>query len=318
MCKVSVIVPIYNGEKYINDCMNYLLNQTIDDIEIIAVDDKSTDLSPALLDAWKDKYPDKIKVIHLEKNMGPGGARNTGIKLAKGKYIGFMDCDDQVDISMYEKLYNVAEEENFDIVDCGYYEEKIEKAILSYTDDVVGELNDEKKGKIIAGVGYAVTKIFRAEILQRDDMKIRENAIYEDLDFLIHAVLLSKKVGNVKEVLYVYKNNPQSVSKKNNEQKKFDDMIKAYDAILQLTKKFIDCEEKSKDALEFAMISCIACAVGICLLNQDNQEFKLVDNLKITKRLFNNYHNWSENAFVGVNMPQDNIDILKWFEGLKI
>lgn len=318
MNKVSVIVPVYNGQQYINNCMNYLINQTLGDIEIIAVDDQSTDMSLAMLNVWRDQYPDKIKVICVEQKMGPGGARNCGVLAATGEYIGFMDCDDQIDITMYEKLYNVAKKEQCDIVDCGYYEEKIEQSILSYTDDVVGELDAEKKSKIIAGVGYAVTKIFKAEILKREDMRIRDNAIYEDLDFLIHAVLLAKRVGNVKEVLYIYKNNPQSVSKKNNEQKKFDDMIKAYDAIKILKENQLDCGEEVEEALTFAMISCVACAVGICLLNQDNKEFDLVNNLKLTKKLFNNYKGWADNTFVNANMPQDNKDILKWFEGLKL
>ena len=219
MKKVSVIVPVYNAEQYIDRCMECLLGQTLKEIEIIAVNDKSTDESGSMLEKWMKKYSDIIKVIHSDVNRGPGGARNLGIALASGEYIGFMDCDDIIDRTMYEKLLSKAESDDCDIVDCGYYEELSDTRVLSYTDDVIGELNPNKRNMIITEVGYAVTKIFKSQILQREDMKIREGVIYEDLDFLIHATLLANRVGNVKEILYVYKNNGQSVSKKHNEQK---------------------------------------------------------------------------------------------------
>lgn len=314
MIKVSIIVPVYNAEKYIDRCVNCLLGQTLEGIEIIFVNDASLDKSGEVLERWREKYQEKIRVIHSEINRGAGGARNLGIELAQGEYIGFVDCDDVVDEIMYEKLYQKAVEEDCDIVDCAYYEESTDITALSYADSVTGELNDEKRSSIIAGVGYAVTKIFRTSLLKNGECRIREGVIYEDLDFLIKATLLAKRIGNVKYVLYYYKDNEQSSSNTNKEQKKFDDMVAALNAI-----DILEFEGNLHMAMEYAMLSCFACAVGICLLNQENQEFKLIENIKSLKKMSTGrWNNWRENIYVQKNMPEENREILGWFEGIKL
>lgn len=92
MVKVSIVIPVYNAEKYIDRCVDCLLNQTLKDIEVIFVDDGSTDNSGLLLEQWCNKVPDIFQVIHSDRDRGPGGARNLGIAKATGSYIGFMDC----------------------------------------------------------------------------------------------------------------------------------------------------------------------------------------------------------------------------------
>lgn len=326
MIKVSVIVPVYNGEKYIDRCIQCLMGQTLQEIELILVNDASTDKSGELLENWRKQYPDKIKVISSEVNRGAGGARNQGIALAQGEYIGFMDCDDVIDDAMYEVLYRKASEEDCDIVDCAYYEESSEKTVLSYGDDVTGDLDDEKKGKIIAGVGYAVTKIFRTSLIKENALWIRERVIYEDLDFLIHAILPARRVGNVKLVLYYYKNNEQSSSKSENEQKKFTDMVAAMEAVGLLKERFyLDLSGNPEtgrnvlEAMEYAMLSCFSCAIGICLLNQENSSFQLIDNIRLLKKIWaGRWKKWQENIYLQKNMTEENKELLQWFETLKI
>lgn len=291
MRKVSVIVPVYNGEKYIDRCMRCLMGQTLKEIELILVNDASTDKSGELLENWREQYPEKVKVINSEVNRGAGGARNLGISLAEGEYIGFMDCDDVIDETMFEELYKKASEEECDIADCAYYEENSGKSVLSYGDDVTGNLDDEKRGKIISGVGYSVTKIFRASLLKENGCRIREGVIYEDLDFLIHVVLLAKKTGNVKSVLYYYKNNEQSSSKTEKEQKKFNDMLSAMEAVSLLRARYRSGEFRNSEsgknvleAMEYVMLCCFSCAIGMCLMNQENEAFRLIDNLKLLKK----------------------------------
>ena len=114
--KVSVIVPVYNVENYIEQALNSLLGQTLSDLEIIAVDDGSSDKSGEILDQYAQEYPQRIEVLHIQ-NSGAGNARNEGLKRAKGKYIGFLDSDDWVAEDMYETLYNKAEK-GYDIVVC--------------------------------------------------------------------------------------------------------------------------------------------------------------------------------------------------------
>ena len=115
---VSVIVPVYNVEKYLARCIDSILNQTLKNIEIILVDDGSTDLSPSICDEYSNKY-ENIKVIHKENNR-VSAARNDGIKVAKGKYIGFVDSDDWIESEMFENMYKVAEETKSDFVMCDF------------------------------------------------------------------------------------------------------------------------------------------------------------------------------------------------------
>ncbi len=104
--KVSVIVPIYNAEKYLNKCLESIIGQTYKNLEIILVDDGSSDNSPTICDAWA-QIDSRIRVIH-KKNGGVSSARNAGIDLAQGDYIGFVDADDWIEPNMYEVLINNA------------------------------------------------------------------------------------------------------------------------------------------------------------------------------------------------------------------
>ena len=106
--KISVIVPVYNTEKYLNECLNSLVNQTIyKELEIICINDASTDNSLKILEGYEKQYENLI-VINSNVNKKQGGARNLGIMRATGEYLGFVDSDDFVDLEMYEKLYNEA------------------------------------------------------------------------------------------------------------------------------------------------------------------------------------------------------------------
>ncbi len=198
---VSVIVPVYNAENYIDRCVECLVNQTLENIEIIFVDDESMDNSGTILDTWCDKLGNRFKVIHSACNIGPGGARNLGMAVAKGQYIGFMDCDDVIEDDMYEKLYSVAVEGGFDVVDCAYYEELSGNISLAITDELTGKTDIKKRNRMIAGVGYVVTKIIRTDIIRNNNIRIREKVIYEDLDFLISIFL---KVWVMSKRSYIY------------------------------------------------------------------------------------------------------------------
>ncbi len=113
MAKVSVIVPVYNVEKYLEECIESLINQTLTDIEIICINDGSTDNSLKILEELQKK-DNRIKIIN-QKNSGVSSARNNGIENATGEYIGFVDSDDWIDSDYYEKLYNTAKKYNSDI-----------------------------------------------------------------------------------------------------------------------------------------------------------------------------------------------------------
>lgn len=119
MAKISICVPSFNTGTYISDCLDRLTNQTFRDIEIIVVDDCSTDKSVEIIESFRQK-DDRIKLIRHDKNQGLGGARNTGIKNASGDFIGFVDSDDFVESAMYEKLYRAAVDNQAEIVIANY------------------------------------------------------------------------------------------------------------------------------------------------------------------------------------------------------
>ena len=142
MEKISIVVPIYNVEKYVKKCIESLIKQTYKNIEIILVDDGSTDSSAEIIDEYANK-DSRIIAIH-QKNKGVSSARNTGLKAARGEYIGFVDPDDYVDCQMYEVMVNKLQASLADLVVCGYSKiwessKKTEKFCL--TDKIVSAKN---------------------------------------------------------------------------------------------------------------------------------------------------------------------------------
>ncbi|MCI8306450.1 MAG: glycosyltransferase [Lachnospiraceae bacterium] len=218
---VSVIVPVHNSRTTLTECIGNLVAQTLENIEIIFVDDCSTDDSPVILKRCFENYPDKVKVITLTENRGPGGARNEGIKAASGQYIGFADSDDIADITMYEKMYRHAVENGYDIVDTGYYKEETDEYILYTGDDCVGTLDDKKRSELIFGAGgYIWARIFRSEMIKDNNNAqygqggvFREKRILEDMDFMLYQFATARSIGTVKEVLYTYRYYDGSISK---------------------------------------------------------------------------------------------------------
>ena len=115
MYKVSVIVPVYNVEKYIKKCLDSLVNQTLEDIEIVVINDGSPDNSQKIIDKYVKKYPDKVK-SYIKQNGGLGSARNYGIEKAMGKYLCFVDSDDYINLDALEKLYNIVSLKYFFVI----------------------------------------------------------------------------------------------------------------------------------------------------------------------------------------------------------
>ena len=117
--KVSVIVPVYNVEAYLERCLDSLVKQTLEEMEIIVVNDGTKDNSQAIIDRYAAAYPQKV-ISLIKENGGLSDARNYGIPYAHGEYIGFVDSDDYLNVTMYQKLYDRAAETDSDIVFCGY------------------------------------------------------------------------------------------------------------------------------------------------------------------------------------------------------
>lgn len=207
---VSIIIPVYNVDAYIEKCLNSIVVQTLKNIEIIVVDDGSTDKSREIIKQFelKDK---RIKVIH-QKNMGVSEARNNGLKIARGKYIGFVDSDDYIDQDMYESMYKEAIEKNSDIVVCNVNDiyENETKVSLSLEDeeiylDQIGieSFMKDKYPKFGSAVWH---KIFRRELIESNNIRFIDYSTVssEDKLFNLECMLKSKTISCIKEAKYNY------------------------------------------------------------------------------------------------------------------
>lgn len=250
--KVSVIVPVYNSEKYLYKCLDSLVNQSLKEIEIILINDCSTDGSLEILKEYKEKYSDKIILINLKENKKPGGARNEGMKIAKGEYVGFVDSDDYVEIEMYEELYKIAKIEDYDMVDCGFDNKSMKKKVLSTTENTWGELDIEKRGHLIAYPGFLWSKIFKRNIFIDNDIKFREKVTFEDVDFLPVVMVYLKKVYASNLVLYYYTNNPKSITSDMKEDIQIKDKMKALRILINRFKE-LNVYEEYKDGITFTI-----------------------------------------------------------------
>ena len=142
MKKVSIIVPAYNAHDTLARCLGSLVNQTLQEIEIIVVNDASTDDTWEIMERCEKQFSDKVIIIDGKENRGPGGARNQGLDIATGEYIGFVDSDDYVADNMYEHLYSKAKEKDADIVAFARFEkgEGIEKKEENFAEEVMKQI----------------------------------------------------------------------------------------------------------------------------------------------------------------------------------
>lgn len=270
MKKVSIIVPAYNAHNTLAKCLGSLVHQTLQDIEIIVVNDASTDDTWKIMQECERQFSDKVIIVDGGVNRGSGGARNQGLDLASGEYIGLVDSDDYVAPNMFELLYNKAKEGNYDIVDCGFYSEAKGSATLYTGDNVSGLLDDEKRRILISGGGYLVTKIFKNELWNEPKVRMREKTkCLEDMEILIYMFLRAKSIGNIKEVLYNYCDNAGSATKIMDLQMYFDSIYGAMEAIYELCHGMAEyVEPGTKVAIEYAMTNLYSYGINRCLYNQ--------------------------------------------------
>lgn len=235
--RLSIIVPAYNIENYIGRCLVSLINQTEKDMEIIVVDDGSTDRTAEIIDEIDDCYPGRLKIIH-KQNGGASRARNLAISMAKGDYIGFVDGDDYVDLSMYEKMLNKAKEDGADVVTCGYYRIKDGHFYAKRTEKVACFSNKvlQEPELFLNNVPYLWNKIFSRELIARSGVTFYEDLrIYEDLVFTYTLLLHARKISQVTEPFYNYVNRGGSLTNLFTE-KRFD-LFKAFDHLILEFKK---------------------------------------------------------------------------------
>lgn len=209
--RLSVIVPVYNmaADGKLEFCLDSLVNQTIDDYEIIAVNDASTDNSLEILKGYEQKYPGKVKVITYPVNRRQGGARNEGLKAAEGEWIGFIDSDDWVSPDYYEKLLKKAEETGADLVGCDYslvseHTFEVGRIVENNTADQTGILDLEKHKKLLIRPGSMVIKVYKGSVIRDNELRFPEGILYEDNCAGSLWQLYFTRFERVEEPLYYY------------------------------------------------------------------------------------------------------------------
>ncbi len=212
--KVSVILPVYNVGKYLRQSLDSLINQTLKDIEIICINDGSTDDSYDILEEYKKK-DNRIKVIHKE-NKGTGAARNDGLRIATGECIGFVDPDDWVKPNMFERLYNLVKEKNLDIAMCmpdGYDEKNAVNAPFPYFVDANFEnIPDDKifNWRDLSPFSYPMcvwNKLYTKELFDKYNIDFAEGLDFEDHKVIFGTLLTAERMFFIREKLYVYRFN---------------------------------------------------------------------------------------------------------------
>ncbi len=229
MTKVSVIVPVYNGEKYIEKCLHSLINQTLKDIEIIVIDDGSKDNTNKIL----QKYKEKIKIIK-QKNLGVATARNKGLEIAIGEYIYFVDSDDWIEKDTLEKLYSKAIDNNYDCVMCNFWyinDNKKWPGVVTNKKDILN-IND-KKDYMIKMFPVIWNKIYKKEKILK--FKFKNGVWAEDVEYLYRIISNIDNIGIVEDKLYYYYQRESSESRLYD--KRVYDYINNFNGIIEFYKK---------------------------------------------------------------------------------
>lgn len=221
MTKVSIIVPVYNVEKYLSECLDSLISQTLSDIEIICINDGSKDSSLEILEKYAQK--DKRIVVINQENSGVSTARNTGMKCANGEYIGFIDSDDWIDSDFYEKLYNSAKNNDADITVASIirYRKIEQKYRVKYIKEkAFTDLQDKISACSVPRICYVWNKLYRKELIQ-DDL-FTPNVYFEDVIWLPNIIKKANKVVTVDGINYYYRVNNDSIVKRPSKKKQQD------------------------------------------------------------------------------------------------
>jgi glycosyltransferase involved in cell wall biosynthesis len=222
---ISVIIPVYNGEQYVKACLEMMMNQSYKNLEIIVVDDGSSDSSASLtLD-----YP--VKLIRHEKNRGLSAARNTGIDAAQGSHIHFMDVDDAINSDYYKVLIEAITETGSDIA-CGgmINEKKAYKTRIYKKREVFTSAKDKLEATYVGKWGYVWRYLFRLDFLKQNKLLFEEGRFIEDLMFSLPAVYYANKVVVVPDAEYLYFQRHNSIMTKKDKghaKKRHEDHIHA-------------------------------------------------------------------------------------------
>ena len=209
---LTIIIPAWNAEKTLDECLRSVFAQTVSDFEVRVVNDGSTDGTGAILADWQARYPETLFIETVE-NGGQGRARNIALEKARGEYIGFVDSDDWIEPDMFEKLLAVSRKENADLALC--------EVTAHFPDGTTDRERIYRPDRPMAAAGFANNKLFRRELVE--GVRFAEEKLwYEDLEFTAIAIHRAKKIAHLDESLYHYRRGLPSTMNNQNAEKNLD------------------------------------------------------------------------------------------------
>ena len=298
MPKVSVIVPFYNVEKYIEKCLETLVNQTLDDIEIILVNDGSKDKTVDIVKKYKEMYSNKI--VYLEKeNGGLSDARNYAIPYARGEYIAFLDSDDYVETNMYKEMYEIAQKENSDMVECNFIWEYPNKTRI----DIGTTYNN--KHEIIEKIRVvAWNKLIKREILEKSKVQFPKGYRYEDVEFTYKLIPFLEKVSFCKTPMVHYVQREGSIS--NVQNKRNAEIFDVMEHVMDYYKENNLYEEYYQE-LEYLYARYAFCSSFLRIVKIKDKEIRkqLLD--MTWNNVYEKFPDWKKNKILNTDKSKKNI-----------
>lgn len=251
MPKLSIIIPVYNVEKYVSNCLESILNQPFKDLEVICVNDGSSDKSLSVLQEYKNR--DERIIIIDKKNEGSGVARNSALAIARGEYIFFVDGDDWIEENSLDKMISEADKLQTDILIFGglsYYEEKGRKGGYSANKLPKKYLNkifssEDIKKDVFKFPSTAWTKLYRREFLMKNNIKFQEIKVGQDQLPFFHSMITAEKIALLPQNLYCYRKNRKGAVTAVKKKKNFSPIYVFYavEEVLQNTDKLDDYKD---------------------------------------------------------------------------
>ena len=289
MPKVSVIVPIYNVEKYLEKCINSLLSQTLEDIQIILVNDGSKDNSGNIAREYEKN--NKNRIIYVEKeNGGLSDARNYGLKYATGDFIAFLDSDDYIEKNAYEEMYNKAIEENADYVECDFIWEFPNKIRV---DKQYPYKNKKEMLSFVRVVAW--NKLIKRQLIIDNNLEFPKGFRYEDVEFTYKLIPFVNKFAYVDKPFIHYVQREGSIANVQNE--RTAEIFTVLDNVIEFYKKN-NIYEKYRDEIEYNYARYLLCSSlkRICKIKDKTIRKKLLT--ESWERLNSKFPNWKENVIL--------------------
>lgn len=293
--KISVIVPIYNVEKYLDRCINSLINQTHDNIEILLIDDCSTDGSAEIAQKYEKTYPDKCTYVRMSENSGVSAVRNYGLDICQGDWVSFVDSDDWVKEEYISSMYEAAKRDDADIVmsGCTYVWENGKSVEMFMPPTLTTETSHRDK---VALCRCSVTaKLLRRSFLDTTKIRLSVNIRrLEELSMMVPLFTYTDKISVIAESYYLYNQRSNSSSNQNGRNTNLDFFMQSVNRMYELAKSGFD------ESLEYRAITELMYGMIMTMIRCGKTRKEV---MRAMRNLNDRFSNWSENRYL-VHLPK--------------